>query len=401
MGNFGRTPPLQNLAFALVDALAALEVGAMVVLYASITEGLGVAEELSGYALTAYFYPLSGILFLTLLFHRRLRHVLSPQSLFLGGLLLFAGGAGLCGVAPDAGTFFVGRGILGVGAGLAFTGQLWTGSSAFRPRLATLLFWGEVGAAGGDLGGPALGALFATPGAGGWRPFFFVEGGVALVTCALALRAFGGRGRAPENSPCSAGSPLNLRHAGILPWQQVAVSFLLVGSLYFFSDSLQQTQPQDQGPALVALGTLLASVGTVAGAFLGARFFHASPSTPGAALGGMLLALVALGGCLAGGFPLLAALPLSTLGLFSGLAGIRLYAAMVDAALPEDFLRCTLIYLLGMQLGSALGVQVVTLSEGLSFDVLQATALLAALPAAVAVGSFFPVRRMCHAPRKE
>ncbi len=157
MGNFGRTPPLQNLAFALVDALAALEVGALVVLYATITEDLGVAEELSGYALTAYFYPLSGILFLVLLLHRRLRLLLSPQSLLLGGLLLFAGGAGLCGAAPDAGTFFVGRGILGVGAGLAFTGQLWTGSSVFRPHLPVLLFWGEVGAAGGDLGAPPSG----------------------------------------------------------------------------------------------------------------------------------------------------------------------------------------------------------------------------------------------------
>ena len=399
MGNFGRTPPLQNLAFALVDALAALEVGALVVLYATITEDLGVAEELSGYALTAYFYPLSGILFFVLLLHRRLRLLLSPQSLLLGGLLLFAGGAGLCGAAPDAGSFFVGRGILGVGAGLAFTGQLWTGSCVFRPHLPVLLFWGEVGAAGGDLGGPALGALFAGLGPEGWRLFFFVEGGVALITCAVALRAFGARGCAPKSAPPLAEPSLELRHPGILPWQQVAVSFLLVGSLYFFSDFFQQTQ--NQGPLVVALGTLLASVGTVAGAFLGARFFHASPSVPGAALGGMLLALVALGGCLAGGYPFLAALPLAALGLFSGLAGVRLYAAMVDAALPEDFLCCTLIYLLGMQLGSALGVQVVTVSEGFGFDVLWATALLAALPAAVTAVSFLSVRSTSPSPRGE
>jgi hypothetical protein len=68
MENLRRKDRIYNVAFALVDAFASLEVGAVIVIHAHIAESLGLAEELSGYVVTAYLYPLFGILLLALVF---------------------------------------------------------------------------------------------------------------------------------------------------------------------------------------------------------------------------------------------------------------------------------------------------------------------------------------------
>ena len=66
MENFRRKDRFYTIAFALVDAFASLEVGAVIVINARIAESLGLAEELSGYVITAYLYPLFGVLLLAL-----------------------------------------------------------------------------------------------------------------------------------------------------------------------------------------------------------------------------------------------------------------------------------------------------------------------------------------------
>ena len=169
MENFRRKDRFYTIAFALVDAFASLEVGAVIVINARIAESLGLAEELSGYVITAYLYPLFGVLLLALVFDRRIRNAASPRDLFLAGLALFAAGNGVCALAPGAPSFFAGRFVMSAGAALAFVGQLWTASSFFSARLMAILVWGEVGAAVGDIAGPVIGGFFAGVAPGGWR----------------------------------------------------------------------------------------------------------------------------------------------------------------------------------------------------------------------------------------
>ena len=369
-----------RLAFALVDALACLEVGAVLVVHASVSESLGLREELSGLVLTTYLYPLFGVLLLTLLLDRRIRHAASPRSLLLLGLGLFAAGSGLCALAPSPALFFPARGVLGVGAALAFAGQLWSGSVRCAGAVAGLLVWGEAGAALGDLAGPLLGALFARFSPEGWRGFFLFEGTLALLTLGLAVRGLRGEPSPPPVAPQT--GPLPRGDRALLGWQ-VAVSLLLVGTQYFFSDQLQQKM--GEGPLLVGGMNLLASAGTVLGAWGVSRAKDPGILPLGGVLGG-LLSLGGLAACLLAGHPLLAGLPLLASGAFAGLAGVSLFASLVREGSPEGFLRCTLLYLLAQQVGNALGVQAVSLAEGLHLGVVPTALTLAALPAVLILG---------------
>ena len=112
-------------------------------------------------------------------------------------------------------------------------------------------------------------------------------------------------------------------------------------------------------------------------------------SGPLAALFGMLCSLGALALCLSGRRVFLAALPLFASGVFMGLACVSIYASIVNASTPDGFLRCTLVYLLGMQIGNALGVQAVGIAEWFGFGPIPTASIIALLPAAIALYVLF------------
>ncbi len=384
-----------DLAFAFVDAFACLDVAAALVIHAHVSEGLGIPEAFSGAVLTAYLYPLFGTLGLILLLDGPVRRLLSPPTLLLAGLALFAAGGGLCALAPGPLPFLLGRLIAGVGAALSFAGQLWSASALFGGRIARVLVWGEMGAALGDMAGPLLGALFARVSPGGWRGFFLLDGAVGLLALGLALRGLRGRplpepeGAAPGGAlPGASGGP----GLGVPVTWQVAVSLLLVGSQYLFSDYLQQTL--DEGPLRVGAMNLLVSVGSVLGEFRASRLegVGTGDDVPFRCVLGLLLCLAGLAACLSGGFLLLAGLPLLGVGLFSGMACVSVYASAVGSSGPERFLRCALLTLLGMQAGNALGVQAVGIGEWLRLGVPASAGVLAALPGAIVLGLRLPGR---------
>ena len=65
---------------------------------------------------------------------------------------------------------------------------------------------------------------------------------------------------------------------------------------------------------------------------------------------------------------------------------MSLFASLVREGSPEEFLRCVLLYLLAQQVGNALGVQAVSLAEGLHLGVVPTALTLAALPAVLILG---------------
>ena len=56
-GSDSMTDRLYDLGFFFVEVFAALEVTAVIVANARITEGLGLREEMSSYILNSYLYP--------------------------------------------------------------------------------------------------------------------------------------------------------------------------------------------------------------------------------------------------------------------------------------------------------------------------------------------------------
>jgi hypothetical protein len=75
-----------------------------------------------------------------------------------------------------------------------------------------------------------------------------------------------------------------------------------------------------------------------------------------------------------------------------GLACVSIYSSIVNASTPDGFLRCTLVYLLGMQIGNALGVQAVGIAEWFGFGPIPTASIVAVLPVAIAVFVLFARR---------
>ncbi len=381
---------LYDLGFFFVEMFAALEVTAVIVANARITASLGLREELSSYIINSYLYPLFAVMLLILLLSRWLSRSLSPLPFFLAGLAIFAAGNLVSFSALTPLWFFVGRAVMGIGGAISFAGQLWTLSIFHRWRITRPLVWGEAGTALGVVAGPIVGALFAQYSPEGWRSFFLLNAFLSLATAAFAY--FGLRRRETPAAQREEGGGADQRGRRIIrvmtSWQ-VVVSILVVGSEYLFSDYLQAKV--GKSPMFVGVMTLLASVGAIIGSIWAARLEQRMEHLPSRSAAGLFISLAALSLSLVSGNFLLAAIPIFTSGLCMGLASVSIYASIVHSSAPEQFLPRSMVYLMGMQIGNALGVQSVGVAELWHLGVISTAALLAILPLAMAIGTLLYV----------
>lgn len=380
------TDRLYDLGFFFVEAFAALEVTAVIVANARITEGLGLREELSSYVINSYLYPLFASMLLALVLSRWINRTFNPLSFFLAGLFLFAVGNLVCTASVEPGIFFVGRTVMGVGGALSFAGQLWTLSAFHRQRMTHTLIWGEVGAALGVVAGPIVGAVFAQYSPEGWRYFFLLNAGLSGATAVFAYLGLRHR-HAPvvTGDPATPEDRIGVRVTRLMTAWQVAVSILIVGSEYLFSDYLQAKM--GKSPLFVGGMTVLASAGAILGSIWAGRLEHCMKKIPSRTAAGLLVSLGVLAACLAGRSFFLAGIPIFTSGLCMGLASVSIYASIVMSSAQDQFLPRSMVYLMGMQIGNALGVQAVGLAEWWHLEIMGTAGLVAALPVVIALGT--------------
>jgi EmrB/QacA subfamily drug resistance transporter len=112
---------------------------------------------------------------------------LGRRRVFFTGIIIFAAGSALCGLAPSVGFLIGGRVTQGVGAALLLPSSLGLLLEAFPAdkRSQTVALWGGVGALAVATG-PSLGAALIS--AGGWRLAFYVNLPVAVVAWGLGRR---------------------------------------------------------------------------------------------------------------------------------------------------------------------------------------------------------------------
>jgi predicted MFS family arabinose efflux permease len=377
---------LYDVGFFLVEAFAALEVTAVIVANARITESLGLAEEFSSYILNSYLYPLFGVMVIALLASGGISRTFAPLPFFLAGLGAFAAGNLICFSAATPFWFFAGRCVMGVGGAVSFAGQLWTLSVFHRWRIGRTLVWGEVGGALGVVAGPIVGGLFAQFSAQGWRDFFLLNAGLGLVSAVFAFLSLREKKELPpglEGNRVSA-TPSGRRMARVMTAWQVVVSILVVGAEYLFSDYLQAKA--GKSPLFVGGMTILASFGAIIGSLLAVRMEDRFEKIPSLSAVGLLASLGVLALCLSEKAFLPAGIPIFAAGLCMGLASVSIYASIVKSSAPDQFLSRSMIYLLGMQSGNALGVQAVGLAEVWHLGVLPTAGVLAALPLTIVLG---------------
>ena len=79
-------------------------------------------------------------------------------------------------------------------------------------------------------------------------------------------------------------------------------------------------------------------------------------------------------------------------GLCMGLASVSIYSSIVNSSAPDQFLSRSMVYLMGMQIGNALGVQAVGLSEWWHLGVLTTAGLVAVVPLVITIAALGYVR---------
>ncbi len=390
------TDRLYDVGFFLVEAFAAMEVTAVIVANTRIAASLGLRDEMSSYIINSYLYPLFAVMLVILLLSRRISRIFNPMRFFMVGLALFAAGNVLCFLAPTPPLFFAGRAIMGVGGAVSFAGQLWTLSLFHRWRITRPLVLGEAGMALGVVAGPIVGALFAQFSPEGWRDFFLLNAGLSVTTALLAYLGLKGRiAVGAQDGGVAAEDSGGRKMIRVMTAWQVAVSILIVGSEYFFSDYLQTKA--GKSPIFVGGMTVLASVGAIIGSVWAARLERMMEQLPSRSALGLFVSLAALAGCLASGFYLLAGVPIFTSGLCMGLASVSIYSSIVQSSDPEQFLPHSMVYLMGMQIGNAIGIQMVGISELWHLGVVTTAGVLSLLPFIISIGTVVYARsRVLH-----
>jgi len=115
-----------------------------------------------------------------------LADLLGRRRVYVAGLVVFAAASLACGLAPNAATLIVARGVQGAGGAAMFTTTLALLNSTYQGKDRGVAFgvWGAVnGAAAAS--GPVLGGLLTEH--VGWRSIFLVNLPVSAVTIALVL----------------------------------------------------------------------------------------------------------------------------------------------------------------------------------------------------------------------
>jgi MFS family permease len=350
-----------------MEAVFAIEVTASIIIAPNGIRSLGLRPELAGWIVNSYLY--SAFLSMAVLYALRrfiVRYLPAAKCFYLG-IGVFVAGNLMCWVDGPAPLLFAGRVIQGFGGALAMTSELWAACEYYQEKITIPLFWAECGSAIGVVIGPALGGYIASCPGETWRDLFLINaaiGAVTAITAWIALRKETPVKAAFDDRPFR----IDLRFSQLVLMQGAVVA-LAVGAEFLMSDYIQVKL--GQSPRFVGFLAILASIGSILGSKWMARYDHSFMKYAKAALYGLAAAHIGLAALLFTGNIILSALPVFFIGICMGTANVAIYAKIVKKLEPAFFLPATLLYLMCMQVGSAVGVQTISLTESRGWPLLN------------------------------
>lgn len=363
-GASGEHPPIDPTAWrrlaACTAAAAVLQMDGTLITVALPRAGhaLGMGVHFQGLVLAIYFLAYA----LTLWPGGRLVDAIGSRPVALAGLGLFAIGATIGALAPDAGVLVGSRVLQGLGAGLVSPAALAGAVAGFPPqrRGMALGIWGA-GSGMANLVGPLLGGALTV--LIGWRADWWALVPLALLSAAaiwalipagLALHEGGGGGARILRSPVIAAATL-----------VAALAFaVMIGSFFIAEQYLQDAagySPLGAAAALLLVALMVGVAAPIAGRLADARG-ERLPAVTGFALAGVGLAILAIPGVpLQGPSPL----PLLMLiGLGLGLLFAPTSRAALNAAPGASHGRISALLSAGRLIGAALGAGLAGIALG-------------------------------------
>ncbi|MEU2925711.1 MFS transporter [Streptomyces sp. NPDC007251] len=171
------------LTTVLGSSMALLDSTVVNVALPRIGDDLGASLAALQWTVNAYMVTLAGLILLG----GSLGDHYGRRKIFVLGVIWFAAGSLLCGLAPNAGILIAARALQGVGGALLTPGSLAIIQASFHPddRSRAVGLWSGFGGIGAAVG-PFLGGwLVAGP---GWRWVFLLNVPLALLCVPVALR---------------------------------------------------------------------------------------------------------------------------------------------------------------------------------------------------------------------
>ncbi|MEU9773476.1 MFS transporter [Streptomyces sp. NPDC047968] len=179
-------PVLLVVLLCLADLMVVLDVTIVNVALPSMKRDLGLSQTDLQWVVNAYALIFGCFLLLA----GRLGDIFGRRRLFLAGVVLFGAASMLSGLADDAATLIVGRGLQGLGGAVIAPTGLSIINTEFRHdtagRTKAVAAWGTI-AAGGSALGLLLGGVLTTTISWHWIFFINVPVAAAVLLCARAV----------------------------------------------------------------------------------------------------------------------------------------------------------------------------------------------------------------------
>ena len=168
----------------LAQFMVVLDVSVVNIALPSIGRDLSFRTGDYQWAVSAYVLCSGGLL----LFGGRLADLLDRRAVFLTGLAAFTSASLASGLAGDASTLLVARGVQGVGAAMLTPAAMSIVMTTYtgRQRQLALSVWGAI-ASSGIAAGVLFGGLLTS--AAGWRTVFFINVPIGIAVAVLTLAA--------------------------------------------------------------------------------------------------------------------------------------------------------------------------------------------------------------------
>lgn len=342
------------LALFIVDFFASFEITALTVAAPKISDRFSLNEGAISWMINSYFYVVFIFLIIFLISSGWISRKIGAKYFLFCGLTLFALGSIVAFVSSDAQIFLIGRFVQGVGAAMAFIGQLWVMTESYKDEIKIPLFWTEVGFVSGVVSGPILGGLLTGAAAQGWRLIFLLNTVLCLVGSLIILFLYSKQnGYAYQDSERK--GKLG-KYFFIAAGCEMVITMAAVASEFITSIYLQDFK--NYSSFMAGLVLLSGSVGLVVGSwFITRTKSDGYPRMIQGGLGGIIATLIITALLFSLEIIYLIPIALFFIGFFIGFFGVATYS-YISQIVPENLvIKGAIIYLIAMQLGNAAGIQ--------------------------------------------
>jgi MFS family permease len=362
-------------AFLLVDFFAALETTSLTIAAPKIVEFFSFSEKNISWIINSYLYPLFISLIILLIFSKKIKEKVAAKNFFIEGIIYFFLGSLICYASNNATLFFFGRAIQGLGAGLAFVGQLWVIIESYKKDIAKPLMWVQIGFAIGIVIGPVSGGLFSEIYPGGWRLIFLLNAIVCLLIAILISLFYQKQkesvkenGTMKTDQKFSSNFKMIVLCEGIFSLIIIAIEFIL--SIYLQVD-------RNFSPLATGMFILVASIGIIAGSsWVAYRKNVDFARALQIGFQALIVSIIILGILMKFNLIPLLLISLFVVGFIIGVISVASYAYVSQVIFSGTLVSGIIIYLIAMYLGTAFGVEMENLWVALNKDYLVVTLVM-------------------------